>query len=149
LKRWFVLPSSTSSRDRRAGFTLVELLVVLVILGLIVGFAAPQVFKFLGKAKTDAASVQISRLGAGLDLYRLEMGSYPSTDQGLEALIAQPSDAERWNGPYIDKADALMDPWRNPYQYRFPGEQAEYDLYSLGADGQEGGDGENADLVNW
>ena len=149
LRRWFVLPSSTSSRDRRAGFTLVELLVVLVILGLIVGFAAPQVFKFLGKAKTDAASVQISRLGAGLDLYRLEMGSYPSTDQGLEALIAQPSDAERWNGPYIDKADALMDPWRNPYQYRFPGEQAEYDLYSLGADGQEGGDGENADLVNW
>jgi general secretion pathway protein G len=149
LRRRLVSVQSTSSRDRRAGFTLVELLVVLVILGLLVGFAAPQVFKFLGKAKTDAASVQISRLGAGLDLYRLEMGSYPSTDDGLEALIARPSDADRWNGPYIDKAAALLDPWRNPYQYRHPGEQAEYDLYSLGADGQEGGDGENADLKNW
>ena len=149
LRRRFVLLPSTSSRDRRAGFTLVELLVVLVILGLIVGFAAPQVFKFLGKAKTDAASVQINRLGAGLDLYRLEMGGYPSTDEGLEALISRPDDSERWNGPYIDKAGALMDPWRNPYLYRFPGEQAEYDLYSLGADGQEGGEGENTDLVNW
>ena len=90
LRRRFVLLPSASSRDRRAGFTLVELLVVLVILGLIVGFAAPQVFKFLGKAKTDAASVQINRLGAGLDLYRLEMGGYPSTDEGLEALISRP-----------------------------------------------------------
>jgi general secretion pathway protein G len=149
MRRRIVSVQSTSSRDRRAGFTLIELLVVLVILGLLVGFAAPQVFKLLGKAKTDAASVQISRLSAGLDLYRLEMGSYPSTDEGLEALISRPSDADRWNGPYIDKAEALLDPWQNPYQYRFPGERAEFDLYSLGADGQEGGEGENADLENW
>jgi general secretion pathway protein G len=136
-------------RRRQRGFTLVELLVVLVILGLIAAFAAPQVFKHLGKANTDAAKIQIGRLGTTLDLYRLQVGSYPSNEDGLNALMDAPSDAANWNGPYLKKADALTDPWGNPYQYRHPGEHGEYDLYSLGADGQEGGEGESQDVTNW
>lgn len=140
---------SKNSRASESGFTLVELLVVLVILGMLVGFVAPQVFKYLGKAKSDSAQVQIARLGSALDLYRLEVGHYPASDEGLDALLEQPADADRWNGPYIDKAGALDDPWKKPYVYRFPGENGEYDLYSLGADGQEGGEGENRDIVSW
>lgn len=134
---------------RQRGFTLVELLVVLVILGLIAAFAAPQVIKYLGSAKTDAAAIQIERLSGILDLYRLEVGSYPSTEEGLEALVERPVDVENWNGPYIKKADALTDPWGRPYVYRRPGEHGDFDLYSLGADGSEGGEGEDRDLTNW
>ncbi len=136
-------------RRRQAGFTLIELLVVLVILGLIAAFAAPQVIKYLGGAKTDSAKIQIERLSGVLDLYRLEVGRYPGEDEGLNALLEQPVDAPNWNGPYLKKADALTDPWGRPYIYRFPGEHGEYDLYTLGADGQEGGDGENQDLTSW
>ncbi|MFQ5773840.1 MAG: type II secretion system major pseudopilin GspG [Kiloniellaceae bacterium] len=137
------------SRRRQDGFTLVELLVVLVILGLMVAFAAPRLIKYVGGAKTDAAKIQIERLSSVLDLYRLEVGGYPSEDQGLNALIERPADAETWNGPYLKKADSLLDPWRRPYVYRFPGEHGDYDLYSLGADGQEGGDGEDQDVTSW
>jgi general secretion pathway protein G len=126
-------------RRRQAGFTLIELLVVLIILGLIAAFAAPQVIKYVGGAKTDAARIQIERLGGVLDLYRLEVGRYPSEDEGLEVLVGGP----------LKKADALVDPWGRPYLYRFPGEHGEYDLYSLGADGEEGGEGEDRDLTNW
>ncbi|MFQ5466685.1 MAG: type II secretion system major pseudopilin GspG [Kiloniellaceae bacterium] len=136
-------------RGAARGFTLVELLVVLVILGLMVAFAAPRVIKYVGGAKTDSARIQIERLGSVLDLYRLEVGAYPSQDQGLEALIEQPAGAEAWNGPYLKKADALKDPWGNPYIYRVPGEHGEYDLSSLGADGQEGGEGEQQDITSW
>ena len=136
-------------RRRRRGFTLVELLVVLVILGLIATLAAPQVIKYLGGAKSDSAGLQIERLSGALDLYRLEVGDYPSEDFGLNALMEQPSNAERWNGPYLKKADALTDPWGRPYQYRYPGQHGEFDLFSLGKDGQEGGEGENRDLTNW
>ena len=132
-----------------AGFTLVELLVVLVILGLIAAFAAPQVIKYLGSAKTDAAAIQIERLSGVLDLYRLEVGRYPSTEEGLEALVERPIDAEAWNGPYLKKADALTDPWGRPYVYRQPGEHGEFDLFTLGADGSEGGEGEDQDLTSW
>ncbi len=141
--------NSSRVRRRQAGFTLVELLVVLVILGLIVGFAAPQVFKYLGGAKTKAAQVQIERLSSILDLYRLQVGRYPNDNEGLEALIERPADAERWDGPYLKKATALIDPWKNPYLYRFPGDHGAFDLYSLGADGREGGDGEDQDLGSW
>ena len=136
-------------RRRQAGFTLVELLVVLIILGLIAAFAAPRVIKFVGGAKTDSAKIQIERLSGVLDLYRLQVGRYPNEDEGLNALMEQPADAPDWEGPYLKKADALIDPWRRPYIYRFPGEHGDYDLYSLGADGEDGGEGENQDLTSW
>src|SRR5262245_13938823 len=133
----------------QAGFTLIELLVVLVILGLLAAFAAPQVLKYLGRAKTDAARAQVQNIASTLDLYRLEVGSYPSEQNGLEALLEQPADAGRWNGPYVKRRDALMDPWGRMYVYRFPGEHGAYDLYSLGADAGEGGDGEDQDVTSW
>ena len=136
-------------RRRQAGFTLVELLVVLIILGLIAAFAAPRVIKFVGGAKTDSAKIQIERLSGVLDLYRLQVGRYPNQHEGLNALMEQPADAPDWEGPYLKKADALIDPWRRPYIYRFPGEHGDYDLYSLGADGEDGGEGEDRDLMSW
>ncbi len=128
------------------GFTLIELLVVLTILGMIAAFAAPQVFKYLGGAKSDSARIQIENLGATIDLYRLEVGSYPPT---LEALVSRPAGAERWNGPYLKKSKVPKDPWGRDFIYRFPGEHGPYDLLSLGADGVEGGEGENADVTSW
>ncbi len=126
-----------------------ELLVVLVILGLIAAFAAPQVIKYLGRAKTDAARIQIERLSGVLDLYRLEVGGYPTSDDGLQALMEQPPDADKWNGPYLKKANALSDPWGRPYIYQSPGEHGDFDLSTLGADGSDGGDGEDQDLTSW
>ena len=131
------------------GFTLVELLVVLVILGLIAAFVGPEVMKYLGRANTDAARIQVERLASVLDLYRLELGDYPDAEAGLTALVERPPGAERWNGPYIKKAEGLKDPWGRPYRYRYPGEHGDYDLYSLGKDDQEGGTGENQDIQNW
>jgi general secretion pathway protein G len=139
-------------RDRHhlaRGFTLIELLVVLVILGLLAAFAAPQVLSYLGRAKTDAARAQVQNIAGILDLYRLDVGSYPSQQDGLEALLEEPADAARWNGPYVKRRDALTDPWGRTYVYRFPGEHGAYDLYSLGADASEGGDGEDQDVTSW
>jgi general secretion pathway protein G len=132
-----------------AGFTLIELLVVLVILGLLAAFAAPQVLKYLGRAKTDAARAQVQNIASILDLYRLEIGSYPDQKDGLEALLEPPGDVPRWNGPYVKRRDALIDPWGQMYVYKFPGEHGDYDLYSLGADQAEGGEGEDADVTSW
>jgi general secretion pathway protein G len=131
------------------GFTLVELLVVLAILGLLAGLVGPQVMKFLGSSKTKTAALQIEDLSATLDLYRLEIGRYPSSEEGLEALVSKPADAPNWNGPYLKKAQVPKDPWGSDYQYRFPGEHGGFDIWSLGADGREGGDGENADIKSW
>lgn len=136
----------SQSLSRMRGFTLLELLVVLVILGLIGSIAAPQVFKWLNKANVDAARIQISALSNGVDLYRLEVGSYPPS---LKALIVRPNDVTRWNGPYLKKSTLPKDPWEREYQYQYPGDHGIYDLYSLGADGEVGGEGENADLTNW
>lgn len=142
-----------SRRDRRrrsdAGFTLIELLVVLVILGLLAAFAAPQVLKYLGSAKSDAAKAQIQNIASVLDLYRLEVGSYPSEADGLMALIEAPSDAARWNGPYVRQQEAITDPWGEIYSYRMPGEHGDYDVFSLGADQAEGGEGEDQDITSW
>ena len=132
-----------------AGFTLVELLVVLAILGLIAAIAVPQTIGYLGRAKSNTAGIQVDNLGAALDLYRLDVGRYPSDSEGLDALVNRPADVRNWAGPYLQKAASLLDPWEKPYEYRFPGQNGEYDLFSLGADGQEGGEGENRDLVSW
>lgn len=131
---------------RSIGFTLLELLVVLAILGLIATFAAPQVLKWLSGAKSDSARIQIEALGTGIDLYRLEVGSYPPT---LDALVSKPPGVEKWNGPYLKKTVVPKDPWGREYIYRHPGVHGPYDLVSLGADGAEGGDGEDADIVSW
>jgi general secretion pathway protein G len=137
--------------DRRhaAGFTLIELLVVLVILGLLAAFAAPQVLKYLSHAKTDAAKAQVQNIASILDLYRLEVGSYPSEQQGLDALLEAPPDEPRWNGPYVKRRDSLIDPWGQMYVYRVPGEHGAFDLYSLGADHSVGGEGEDQDVTSW
>ncbi len=146
-----ILSRREPKKTRRAqdGFTLIELLVVLVILGLIVAFAAPQVIKYVGGAKSDSAKIQIERLSGVLDLYRLEVGRYPTQEEGLEALVERPADADAWNGPYVKKADSLTDPWGRPYIYQMPGEHGDYDMSSLGADGQEGGEGEDKDVTSW
>ena len=148
-------PSDRSERSprvpggRNTGFTLLELLVVLAILVLLASIATPQVLKYLGRAKTDTAKVQIENLSAALDFYRLDVGTYPSNDQGLQALVEAPAQASGWNGPYVKKKEMLIDPWGNPYRYRFPGEHGPFDVYSLGADNAPGGEGEDRDVVSW
>lgn len=132
----------------QCGFTLLELLVVMVIIGLLVGYVAPRYFNQVGKSEIKAAQAQIKGLETALDQYRLDVGRYPSTEQGLAALDAQPAGQSRWQGPYLKKA-VPPDPWGNPYQYRFPGEHGDFDLYSFGQDGKPGGTGEYADITNW
>ncbi|AGA33583.1 General secretion pathway protein G [Thioalkalivibrio nitratireducens DSM 14787] len=142
-------PARAAAGTRVRGFTLIELLVVLVILGLLAGLVGPQVMRYLGESKTRAAQVQIQELSSALDLYRLDVGSYPTTEQGLSALVREPSGAQRWNGPYLRKREVPEDPWGNAYRYRFPGQHGAFDLWSYGADGREGGEGESADVVSW
>ena len=134
---------------RARGFTLIELLVVLVILGLLAGRVGPQVIKYLGGANTKTAKLQIEDFSTALDAFRLDMGRYPTTSEGLQALVSQPAGAPRWNGPYLRKNIVPKDPWGHDYQYRSPGQHGYFDLYSLGADNVEGGDGENQDVVSW
>jgi len=129
-------PLRSLSRDRAAaGFTLVELLVVLAILGLLVGLAVPQLFKYFARAKQDAAQVQIETVASGLDLFMLDAGRYPTEQEGLRALIEAPAGAARWRGPYLSKAAILTDPWGHAYVYRNAGGPSAYDLHSLGPDG--------------
>ncbi|MGB4335067.1 MAG: type II secretion system major pseudopilin GspG [Chromatiaceae bacterium] len=137
------------SRSRRRGFTLVELLVVLAILGLLVGLVGPQVMKALGGSKTKTARIQIEDLSATLDIYRLELGRYPTTNDGLQALVENTAGASNWNGPYLKKNKVPQDPWGFDYQYRSPGEHGSFDLWSLGSDNREGGEGENQDILGW
>ncbi len=134
---------------RQRGFTLLELLVVLVILGLLSAFAAPQVLKYLGSARADAARLQIENLAGVLDLYRLETGRYPNAEEGLPALVKRPAGAPRWTGPYLRRPEMIQDPWGRDYIYRIPGSHGPYDLSSLGADGAEGGEGEDRDVTSW
>jgi general secretion pathway protein G len=146
------MPPAPAMRRRavaQAGFTLIELLVVLAILGLLVGLVAPQVIKYLGRAKSDVAKLDISNLESSLDLFRLDLGRYPTQDEGLKALAEKPPGLDRWQGPYLKQKAVPADPWGHPYHYRIPGEHGDYDLYSLGADNAPGGTGENQDIVNW
>lgn len=137
----------TQGRPMR-GFSLLELLVVLVIIGLLVGIVGPKLFNKLGKSKIDTARAQIDALSKSLDHYRLDIGRYPTTEQGLSALFERPANEAKWDGPYLAKA-VPPDPWGKPYVYKQPGEHGEYDLLSLGSDGQAGGSGEAADVVSW
>lgn len=131
------------------GITLLELLVVLAIIALIATFAVPALFERLGESRTKAASIQIKELGNVLDMYRLDVGGYPSEAEGLQSLVTAPAGIDRWNGPYLRNPEALTDPWGRPYVYRMPGDHGEYDLYSLGSDGAEGGEDEAADVTSW
>jgi general secretion pathway protein G len=130
------------------GVTLIELLVVMVILGLIAAVASQTVFKKVDTAMRTSAKSQITELEGALDLFRLDAGRYPTAEEGLQALRARPSGLESWDGPYLKK-DLPLDPWKKPYIYRRPGQHGEFDLLSLGSDGQEGGEGDGADVVSW
>ncbi|MDI1230967.1 MAG: type II secretion system major pseudopilin GspG [Methylobacter sp.] len=131
------------------GFTLLELLVVLGIIAMLAGIVGPQVMKHMGESKTKAARVQIEDLAAALDMYKLDLGSYPTSEQGLMTLIESPDKANRWNGPYLRKSKMPLDPWQQEYRYVAPGEHGKFDLYTLGADGKEGGEGEDQDIASW
>ncbi len=133
-----------------AGFTLVELLVVLVILGLVASIAGPNVMKYLGSSKAKTARLQLKEIESSLELFYLDTGQYPTTEQGLDVLIKNTAGIPGWNGPYFKKAELPVDPWGHRYHYAFPGERGgSYDLYSLGADNQPGGSGDDQDIGNW
>jgi general secretion pathway protein G len=133
--------------QRRAGFTLLELLVVVVILGLLAAFVAPRYFGQVGKAEVNIAKAQLDAIEKALDQYRLDTGRYPDAELGLQALVTKPASEPKWAGPYLRK-ELPLDPWGKPYVYRVPGEKHEFDLVSLGKDGRPGGTGENADIAN-
>ncbi len=133
---------------RQNGFTLLELLVVMVIIGLLAAYVGPKYFGQIGKSEVKAAKAQVEALGKALDVYRLDTGHYPSTEEGLNALVVKPANEPKWQGPYLKKAVPL-DPWEHPYVYRYPGEHGDYDLLSYGRDGQPGGTGEDADITSW
>lgn len=131
-----------------AGFTLLELLVVMVIIGLLAGYVAPKYMSQIGKSEIKAAKAQIDSLEKSLDQYRIDMGHYPNQQQGLNALVTRPTDEPKWDGPYLRKGLPL-DPWGHPYVYKIPGEKGDFDLLSYGKDGQPGGTAEAADIGNW
>ena len=130
------------------GFTLLELLVVMVIIGLLAGYVAPRYFGQIGKSEAKVAKAQLDSLEKALDQYRLDTGHYPSTEIGLAALVTKPASEAKWSGPYLKKAVPL-DPWGRAYQYKAPGDHGDFDLISFGKDGQPGGTGEAEDVKNW
>ncbi|HTT85178.1 MAG TPA: type II secretion system major pseudopilin GspG [Rhizomicrobium sp.] len=139
-----------SRRSGEAGYTLMELLVVLAILGLLAAVATPMVLHYLDSAKVSTAKTEVSNLSAGLDLFKYDVGRYPTTEEGLEALISAPEGVENWNGPYIKKTTKLNDPWGHPYNYRYPGTHGgEFDLYSYGAHPDEAKADEKPPIANW
>jgi general secretion pathway protein G len=141
-------PIGHSLRCTASGFTLLELLVVMVIIGLLAGYVGPRYFSQVGKSQVKTARAQIDALEKALDQYRLDTGRYPVMEQGLGALVTRPPNEPKWDGPYLKKS-VPADPWGNAYVYKIPGEHGEFDLLSLGKDGQLGGAGEAADITNW
>jgi len=141
--------SSALRLSRQSGFTLIELLVVLAILGLLAAIATPQVVKYLGKARADTARIELKNISSALDLFFVDNGRYPTDQEGLKALVENPGGIASWRGPYLKTKGPPVDPWGRPYQYRYPGQHSEYDLYSFGADNAVGGAGDNEDIKNW
>lgn len=139
----------SSKRAPVRGFTLIELLVVLVILGLLASLVGPRIINYLGGAKSDSARLQVEEFGSALDLYKLETGRYPNTQEGLQALVQPPAGVAGWNGPYLKKKTLPKDPWGNDYRYASPSPHGDYEIRSLGADNREGGDGESKDINSW
>jgi general secretion pathway protein G len=131
------------------GFTLLELLVVLAIMGMLAAIIAPQVIKYLGTSRTKTAQVQIQNVMAALELYRLDVGRYPTGQEGLQSLVTAPPSAPNWNGPYLKKDSALKDPWGAAYIYQVPGQHGEVDVFTLGQDQKPGGTGEDQDVGSW
>jgi len=140
-------PIDASRRAPLAGFTLLELLVVVAIIGLLAAYVGPRYFSQLGKSETTVAKAQIEAFGKALDQYRLDVGRYPTTEQGLAVLFSKPESEKKWNGPYLNK-EVPADPWGAPYRYRSPGPKGEYEILSYGKDGLPGGTGDAADLSN-
>ena len=138
-----------NSQRKLRGFTLVELLVVLAILGLLAGLVGPKVLNQLGGAKSKTADIQLKDFEQALDIYKLDTGRLPNQQEGLKALIERPGNVSGWNGPYLKKSELPKDPWGRDYVYTIPGKHGDFDIISLGADGQAGGDGENTDIVSW
>ena len=138
-----------NKKNNQAGFTLVELLVVMVILVLLASLVGPRVIGYLGSSKTKTARIQIKSFSTSLELFKLDTGRYPSSQEGLEALIKKPANLANWDGPYLSKRKLPDDPWGNAYKYKSPGEHGEFDIYSLGADNQVGGDDESQDVTSW
>lgn len=147
-KRWPASPVTRTPRRGEAGFTLVELLVMLSILALLAGLVGPRVLGYIGSSKAKTAKIQIESISAALQLYRIDVGRYPTTSEGLRSLIQPSGSAASWNGPYLAKRELPRDPWGHEYQYRSPGQGGDFDITSLGADNQPGGTGENADISN-
>lgn len=133
---------------QQAGFTLIEMIIVVVIIGLLAGLVAPQFMKQQGRAETKTARAQIELLGTALDTFRLDVGRYPNSQEGLAALMQRPGGADRWDGPYLKK-DLPLDPWGKPYIYKSPGDHGPYDIISYGADGVPGGSDTNSDINSW
>lgn len=138
-----------TSRRNQAGFTLIELLVVIIIIGLLAALVGPKLFGRVGKGKQAAAQAQVELFGAALDNFRLDVGRYPTSGEGLKSLLVNPGGIENWDGPYLKKQEVPVDPWNHAYIYKSPGEHGDYDIISYGADGVTGGDGENQDIVSW
>lgn len=136
-------------RAGEAGFTLIELLVVMVILVLLASLVAPRVIGYLGSSRTKSAKVQIESLSTSLELYKLDTGRYPDAREGLNALVQRPGNLPSWNGPYLKKDKVPLDPWGQPYIYRYPGQHGPFDILTLGADKKEGGQGEDQDIASW
>jgi general secretion pathway protein G len=138
--------ANRAARQGEEGFTLVEMLVVIAIIGLIMGLIGPRVLNYLSESKAKAAKIQMQSFASALDLFNLDAGRYPSTSEGLTALVRRTPGVAAWNGPYLKGGAVPKDPWGNPYIYRAPGERNPFDIRSLGSDGQEGGTGTAADI---
>jgi general secretion pathway protein G len=136
-------------RGSEDGFTLLELLIVMLIIGLLAAFVAPRMIGKVGKSKQTIAKAQIESLCTAIETFKLDTDKYPAQEEGLNALVSSPGEADNWGGPYLAKRKVPNDPWRNEYVYTYPGTNGDYDIISYGADGQEGGDGENADVTSW
>ena len=148
MKKFITFISSRSSIASERGFTLLELLVVMVIIGLLASYVGPKYFSQIGKSEVKAARAQIDSLGKAVDQFRLDTGHFPTAEEGLTALVTRPPNETKWDGPYLTKG-VPVDPWGNAYIYKIPGTHGDYDLISYGKDGQPGGEGEAADIANW